>query len=109
MSVKTEFVLSSDNNEKIITLDEWVTTLSQEEQEKFQRAQIRQRKFRQDAIDKGNMIISKGDANTNEGSYIWKDEETARVNKKTDGTWLVFWNRYIAENNLKFEIVKTQE
>jgi len=109
MSVKTEFVLSSDNNEKIITLDEWVTTLSQEEQEKFQRAQIRQRKFRQDAIDKGTMIISKGDENTNEESYIWKDEETARVNKKTDGTWLFFWNRYIAENNLKFEIVKTQE
>ena len=109
MSVKTEFVLSSDNNEKIITLDEWVTTLSQEEQEKFQRAQIRQRKFRQDAIDKGNMIISKGDANTNKESYIWKDKETARVNKKTDGTWLFFWNRYIAENNLKFEIVKTQE
>jgi hypothetical protein len=109
MSVKTEFVLSSNNNEKIITLDEWVATLSQEEQEKFQRAQVRQRKFRQDAIDKGDMIISKGDADTNNEHYIWKDEETARVNKKTDGTWLFFWNRYIAENSLEFEVINTQE
>ena len=109
MPVKTEFVLSSNSNEKVIGLDEWVATLSQEEQEKFQRAQVRQLKFRQDAIDKGDMIINKSDINIHEESYIWKDEETARVNKKTDGTWLLFWTRYIAENNLKFEIVKTQE
>ena len=107
MPVKTEFILSSNNNEKIVTMDEWVALLSTEEQEKFQRAWDRQRKFRQDAIDKGDMIIDK--TNTNEESYIWKDEETARANKKNDGTWVTFWNRYLAENNLKFEVIKTQE
>lgn len=98
MTVRNEIVVSSNNNEKVIGRYEWIATLSYEEKARFWRAEIRQRKYRQDAINKGDMII---DFDT--GNYIWKDSETAKKGKLTDGVWLGFWNRYLSECNLHVE------
>jgi hypothetical protein len=98
MPVRNEFVISSDSNEKIITWYEWIATLNENEQAKFRRAETRQFKFRQDAIDRGDMII---DPKTND--YVWRNKETAKKGKPTDGVWLEFWNRYLTECNIQFE------
>jgi len=95
MSVKNSFIVVSNNNTEIISLQEWVATLNGYEQELFRQADMRQVKHRQNAIDKGDMII---DSVTKD--YVWRDIETAKKGKPTDRVWLEFWNRYVDECNL---------
>jgi hypothetical protein len=103
MPVKNTFTLPS-NNVNFMTLFEWVATLSIEEQDRFRLADQRQVNHRQNAIDKGHMII---DPQTND--YIWKDNETAKNGKKTDRVWLEFWHRYVDECNINFESTFKEE
>jgi hypothetical protein len=104
MPIRNEFVVLSTNNKKVITWHEWIATLPEDEQAKFRRAESRQVKHRQNAIDRGDMII---DPVTKD--YVWRDSETAKKGKLTDGVWLDFWHRYVAECNIQFESVFKEE
>jgi hypothetical protein len=53
MPVKQEFRYSTvDNSGPPLIINEWVDTLTAEEQKKFKQAELRQRRYRQDAIDR---------------------------------------------------------
>lgn len=95
MSVRNSFIVVSNNDAEIVTLHEWVATLNRYEQELFRQADIRQVKHRQNAIDRGDLVL---DSTTNE--YVWRDKETANKGKPTDRVWLEFWNRYVDQCNL---------
>jgi hypothetical protein len=113
MSVRTEFVFSSaDGSEKFPTLHEWVKTLIDADQTEFYQSEIRQFNYRQEAIDRGDMIVDPDNPvewfpgqDLPNPKYIWKDEETAAKGKEHDEIWLHYWNRYLAECNVKFEVV----
>ena len=68
----------------------WVYNLPEHEKQEFLEADIRQKKFRQEAIDRGDMIIDPDDGS----SYIWRDEQTANKNKKFDETWVAYFSRW---------------
>ena len=111
MPVKQEFKYTTmDNSGLPKSIDEWVTTLSAEEQQKYNEADLRQRKYRQDAIDRGDLILIPGKFTTPDDldSYVWKDEETAKRGKRWDPEWLEFWNRYTSECKVKLEIVSSE-
>jgi len=111
MPVKQEFRYSTvDNSGPPLIINEWVDTLTAEEQKKFKQAELRQRRYRQDAIDRGDMVLLPGEFTCAEDidSYVWKDEETAKHGKNWDPEWLEFWDRYLVECKIKMEIVSTQ-
>jgi hypothetical protein len=111
MSVNTKYILKTlDGRTDFLSLQEWATTLSEDEQKKFDAAQLRQTAHTQRAIDQGVLTVVPVPPDwhpTNQEvspKFIWKDEETARKGKPADRTWLMFWERYISENNLSFQI-----
>ena len=116
MPIRTEFRYSSKNeNEVPLTLHVWLKTLSQDEQQEFTEAEARQLAFRQAAIDRGDMIIEQSDSsngpaewNSTLSHYVWRDAETEKRGKEHDPVWLIYWNRYLEECNIKFESVKKE-
>jgi len=97
-SVRHRFVVEWGVGSSQLELDEWVKTLPESQQHEFTMAQERQLQYRQNAIDQGRMYIEK------DGSYVWKDDETAKQGKEYDETWLHFWNRWLEETKAKFYI-----
>ena len=87
-----------------MTLFDWVATLSVEEQEQFCLADQRQVKHRQNAIDRGDMII---DPVTKD--YVWKNKNASLRNKPTDDIWIEFWHQYVVECNINFESTFKEE
>ena len=111
MSVNTKYVLKTlDGRTDFLSLQEWARALPEDEQKKFNAAQLRQSAHTQAAIDQGALTVIPVPPDwhpTNQEvspKFIWKDEEAARKGKKHDRIWLTFWNRYISENNLSFQI-----
>ena len=100
MSVVWEFRYITPPGQKFIYLYEWIKTLSAAEQEEFKQAQQQQENYRQEKIDDGNLII------TGNNRYIWKDQETATVNKPTDRVWQYYFERYLVETGIKFEKIE---
>jgi hypothetical protein len=96
MPVKYSFKYAWPDGVEPKTLDQWVRSLSAQEQEEFRQADVRQKAFRADVIDAGKMKL---DGNS---AYVWKDQEAAQVNKPVDPTWLIYWNRYLAETQTIF-------
>jgi hypothetical protein len=78
-------------------IDEWVRTLSLEEQTEFFQAKERQLEYRQAAMETGNLYTD----STLQG-YIWKDEDALQKNKTDDAVWMEYFRRFIKENNIKF-------
>ena len=101
MPVKHEFKY----NNASIDLHQWINTLSISEQQTFKEAQDRQFATRQLHIDSGDLKVEIKDSIQ---YYVWKDEETERIGKKQDPIWMQYFNRYLSENNIQFEVVKTK-
>ena len=80
-----------------IKLYPWIATLSQEEQDEFRLADIRQKEFRQEVINQGQLIV-------NDTGYVWKDQDTLNTGKPTDPTWQIYWTRWIHETGVQFTI-----
>ena len=110
MAIRHEFNVTSDSGEPVLPINLWVEkTLSKNEQKKFQVALERQLKYRQEAIDRGDLIVippSKGEINDH---YVWKDADTATKGKPYDEEWLEFWNRYLDANKINFKIEEKNE
>jgi hypothetical protein len=96
--VRHKFVVEWGEGSSQLELDDWVRTLPEDQQQEFILAQTRQLQYRKNAIDEGKMYIEK------DGSYVWKDSETAKQGKGYDETWLHFWNRWLEETKAKFYI-----
>ena len=99
MSIIDEFKFITPPGKKFIRIDVWIKTLSVAEQEEFCQAKQRQVSYRQEKINEGNLIVSND-------RYIWKDQEAATINKTNDKIWQYYFERYLAETGIKFEIIK---
>jgi len=112
MAVAHRFNYSVPEGQKFIRFEDWVSTLSADEQAEFRAAKQRQEDYRQASIDSGDMIrdFSSVDPNdpTSQPVYVWRDEETARKGKPFDPIWKDYWNRYLAETGIEFDIIETE-
>jgi hypothetical protein len=102
MPVKYTFKYAWPDGVTPMTLEQWVNSLTTEEQTEYREADVRQKAFRSDVINDGKMKL---DGST---AYVWKDKEAAEVNKPVDPTWLIFWNRYLAETQTIFSTEITE-
>ena len=97
MSLTQKFDIKSPGD-KFISIDDWIATLSVDEQEKFYLARERQLARRQQAIDNGHLTL------TEDGSYEWTDEAT--FNTKSHGVdriWYSYFHRWLTETNQEFD------
>jgi hypothetical protein len=105
MSIKHEFKYTTLDNRPFLTIDEWVSTLTKDEQKVFVDAKVRQLKIRQQVIDAGLLSL---DAD----GYVWDEEYVKNKRpgeyKQYDREWLKFWERYLEETKIKVEIVEKQ-
>jgi hypothetical protein len=76
---------------------DWIATLTQEEQDEFRLADIRQKEFRKLVVDQGNLTVT-------DTGYVWKDQEALAVNKPHDPTWDLYWSRWQKETGVQFTI-----
>ena len=97
MPILSKFIYTWPPGAPQIKLYPWIATLSQEEQDEFRLADIRQKEFRKIVIDQENLKV------TNDG-YVWKDTDTLNTGKPTDPTWQIYFNRWINETGVQFTI-----
>lgn len=90
MAVKQKFQWSWPHGVTPVHFEQWIETLPEVEKQECLAGISNQLKFRQEAIDRGDMIL--GDS-----EYIWKDEETASKGKGIDEVWERYWRRWQAE------------
>jgi len=103
MPILSKFVYTWPPGATPIQFHNWIATLTQTEQDEFSLAEKRQKQFRQEVIDQGNLQV------INDG-YVWKDQAALAVNKPQDPTWAIYWGRWINETGVQFTIesVKTE-
>jgi hypothetical protein len=89
--VRQTFEWQTVDGREIVEIDRWVATLPPQEQQEFKEALKRQHQYRQEAIDNGFMIIDENN------DYVWKDWETAKLNKPMDTVWLRYFERWQQE------------
>jgi hypothetical protein len=95
MSLLQKFDVKSPED-KIISMDDWIATLPNDQQEEFYQARKRQLARRQKAIDNGHLIVV-------EDGYAWTDQETFK--KKSHGVdriWYSYFHRWLIETNQEF-------
>jgi hypothetical protein len=97
MPILSKFVYTWPNGTTPIAFDAWIKTLSTEEQDEFQQADIRQKDFRKSIVNQGNLKVT-------DAGYVWKDKDTLNIGKPTDPTWQIYWTRWINETGVIFTI-----
>ena len=83
--------------------DDWINTLTVEEQLEYYAANKRQKQFRQDAVDEGRLVFD-----DTLRQYIWKDKDAYHVNKPSDPVWMKYFERWIEEENIIFTMTYTE-
>jgi hypothetical protein len=78
-----------------LTLEDWVATLSAEEQAAFATADAERAAAVQAQIDLGNLFIGK-----ESGNLVWDDG--ADTGSIVTEAWEPWFNRYTSENNITF-------
>jgi hypothetical protein len=111
MSVKQEFIYTTENGDPPIPIDDWIATLPDEEQQEYRRAAERQQAFRRTIIEDNKLKVTR-EQNSNYDSYIWDEnhvqDKEVHEYKKYDEVWLEYWKRYLRETGTTFEIKKTK-
>lgn len=102
MTIKWDFEWYSIDGRPVIKFDDWIDTLSSDEQTEYNSAYERQQLLQQEAVDQGILEIKQ----TNQ--YIWKDRDSEQVNKPNDPIWFKYWTRYQNETGTRCKIVKTE-
>ena len=97
MPILSKFVYIWPPGAAQIQFHDWIRTLSTEQQDEFHQANIRQKEFRKQVVDQGNLQV------TNDG-YVWKDKDALTTNKPTDPTWQRYWTQWINETGVQFSI-----
>ena len=76
---------------------DWLYGLPKEQQQEYEQARQRQHAYRQDAIDRGDLIMLP------DQSYVWKDQATMEKGKPTDEIWAKYHDRWAEENAIVSE------
>jgi hypothetical protein len=86
-----------------IELNNWIKTLSKEEQDEYWEGRRNGDRLRQLAISEGRLVLHfpPGDS---DGAYIWKDNESFSVGKENDPIWEKYWQRWMDETGVIFKI-----
>ena len=100
MTINWQFEWFTTDGSPFISLQDWIKTLSAEEQIEFYDADRRQKSNRQEKINDGSLTIDK------EGRYVWKDEQAETVNKENDTIWLEYWDRWQIETTSSCRIIR---
>jgi hypothetical protein len=101
MSIEWQFEWFTTDGGPFISLQDWIKTLSAEEQIEFYDADRRQKSNRQEKINEGNLIV--------DGSnYIWKDEQAETVNKENDPIWSEYWVRWQIETTSSCRMIRKE-
>jgi hypothetical protein len=90
MAIRWKFEYYTTDGSSFISLDEWIATLTQEEQEIYKAADLRQKQYRQEKINEGNLVVL-------EDSYVWKDSGAEKINKLLDPIWSEYFDRWQQE------------
>ena len=101
MPIKWEFEWYTTDGSNFITIDDWIKTLTSEEQEEYREANARHKSYRADAINSGNFDLV-------DGSYVWKDGEAEQHAKPNDPIWLEYWDRWQRETNSTCRLIRTE-
>jgi hypothetical protein len=95
MPVRHRFVYRWPNGVTPVTFDTWVQSLTEDEKLEFLLSKQRQIEYRKQAINQDRMIVENG-------TYVWRDEMSARKNKPTDEIWYRYFKRYLNETQTEF-------
>jgi hypothetical protein len=80
-----------------IWFDQWLLTLTQEEQIEYRAGRQNGDILRQIAIDEGRMVIDPQD-----NSYVWTDRAAYKKYKENDPIWEKYWRRWQSETGVEF-------
>ena len=97
MTVLQKFEWTWPPGVKPISFIEWIESLPNDEKQECLDGMARQHSMRQQAIDRGDMVIT-------DNGYIWKDEETAKRGKGIDEVWEKYWRRWQKETQATFSM-----
>ena len=97
MPILAKFVYTWPDGTTPIMFHDWINTLSKEEKDEFRLSDVRQKEFRKQVVDQGNLKV------TDDG-YIWKDKDALNTGKPTDPIWQIYWARWIHETGVQFII-----
>ena len=107
MAVVHEFKYTVAPDGVWITLNDWIATLPEDQQTEFHSAEARQIAIRSQVIEQGTLALARSATNTRGTiDYVWKDEAAAQQNKPRDPIWYQYFDRYLKENNITFEIIE---
>jgi hypothetical protein len=83
----------SDDGSTILTIQLWAESLSVEDKAVWDSAEAARLAAEQQQVDLGNLTLEE-----DTGNYIWADG--ADTESVSVAEWVVFYNRYNAENNV---------
>jgi hypothetical protein len=101
MAINWKFEWYTTDGSPFISIEDWIKTLSVNEQTEFYNADRRQKSHRQEKINEGNLIVSSD-------NYVWKDEQAETVNKENDPIWLTYWDRWQIETSSSCRIIREE-
>lgn len=109
MAIRHEFKFTPPEGKEFIDVNAWAESLPPDEKAEWDAAVVRQLAIREEYIKHGKLKINKQNGR---GAYEW-DEELVNSKpkfecKEYDEVWITFWNRYLDETGIKFEIVETK-
>jgi hypothetical protein len=112
MAIKHNFTYVAPEGKPLVNIHQWAAGLTIEEQQEFALANERQLQLREEAIARGDLVVDSSASNEADVNaspvYVWKDAETAERGKEADPKWIAFWERYLAETGIKFEVVDSE-
>jgi hypothetical protein len=106
MAIRQEFVFTPPEGTEFIDINTWARDLPSDQLQEWLAAVDRQLAIRQKVIDQAALKVDT--SNPNLHSYIWQ-EDAIKDNpsyeyKPHDEVWLKYWDRYLQETGIKFEI-----
>lgn len=107
MPTRQKFEYRNKNGGPVVPFNEWLQTLSADDQQQYAEAQSRQLAMRQGYINRGILIL---DRTTNgREDYVWRDADAAKNGKPMDEVWGIYWRRYLKETGTVLEIIEVEE
>ena len=107
MPVRQEFVFTPPEGTEFIDINTWARDLPSDQLQEWLAAVDRQLAIRQKVIDQAELKVDTSNPNLLD-SYIWQEDaikdKPAGEYKPTDPVWLKYWDRYLQETGIKFEI-----
>jgi hypothetical protein len=102
MTVTVKYVYTASEGAEVINFEDWVKTLSADAQSEFANTHRAHARAVAMKTSSGALKVEY----TPEMTYVWASAEAADAGLGADPLWEQYHNRYLAENNIKLEIIK---